>query len=674
MHGRAWAVVAPWLFLVCAGCQSTERDGTEREETRPSDAGAGGDAGGDAGNAGRGGFHAVESAQPTESGAWVVDPREPLTLYALGQRSLRSRDGGHTWSELGWPAGATALLFATRSAPALYLRVSRGLSSESALFKSSDDGQSWAEIVTLAGGNLELVDDASGPVLLSIGDDHITRSTDDGATWVAAELSPQPDIPFQLGRALVSTGAEPVVYVEAVRYDADFGPTVLISKDAGASFVATALPAVGTFATDAPRLSLDCEGRLYVLADHTVYRSSDVGASWAVLIGPEPDLFTFEALAGARTACGAAVHAAVQQQSGSSVWRFDESGELAEQKLPESGLVLDLGADRLLLVSLFDLRQRSDDGGRTWWTAGIDLGIGEVVSSPARTGLLFASTVTGIYRSDDGGRRWQLGTQYPGRYMSDLYPDPHDGEVVYARSNSGENSPWTFVSRDGGATFDDWPVPSAAAPEIPLAIATSATGAVTVATHGGVYITRDAGRHFSTLLTSELGIVQAAIGGRGSSAIFVALPASESTHELRSSTDGGATWVSADPGGNVWSLVVHPADPSVAFARVANLESEGWLRTFDGGKSWSRIAAPGREPPSTLYIDPSPPYAVYGLTHSWWLTEGLVGSLYRSDDRGDAWQELAALPPLTRGLDIAAQPSGARRVLGETGALYELFE
>lgn len=29
-------------------------------------------------------------AYPTESGDWVVDPDDPLTLYALGQRSMRT--------------------------------------------------------------------------------------------------------------------------------------------------------------------------------------------------------------------------------------------------------------------------------------------------------------------------------------------------------------------------------------------------------------------------------------------------------------------------------------------------------------------------------------------------------------------------------------------------------
>ena len=70
------------------------------------------------------GFQPLARTQPTESGAWVVDPADPLKLYALGQRSMRSRDGGRSWAELSWPAGAQSLGFAQQPRPALYLRVS----------------------------------------------------------------------------------------------------------------------------------------------------------------------------------------------------------------------------------------------------------------------------------------------------------------------------------------------------------------------------------------------------------------------------------------------------------------------------------------------------------------------------------------------------------------------
>jgi len=414
---------------------------------------------------------------------------------------------------------------------------------------------------------------------------------------------------------------------------------------------------------------------LYVLVDHVVYRSNDAGASWGELLGRDPERFSFEALSGAPTACGGAVYASAEGQRGLSVRRLDDAGGLVEQRLSGSGTVLDLGEDRLLFVSAFDLRQRSDDGGQSWWTAGISLELADVASSPARAGLVFAATGSSTYRSDDGGGSWQIGAQYPGRFMGDLYPNPHDAEVVYARSQSGESSPWSFVSTDGGATFHDWPVPTAAAPEIPLAFAASPTGSVTVATYGGVYTTSDAGRHFSTLLTSTLGIATAAIGGGEPPAVFAAIYGPNNTHELRASSDGGTTWTSTDPGTGVWCLVAHPTDPNVAFACVGinGSDDAGLMRTLDGGGSWSRIPAPGGESPLILRVDPSPPHAVYALTETLSPMRSSQ-ALYRSDDQGDTWQQLAEPPPLTYSFDIAAQPDGKRRVLGQTGAQYELFE
>src|SRR5690242_5271826 len=93
--------------------------------------------GGNATPQGNGDFQPVPTQQPTESGAWVVDAGDPLTLYALGHRSLRSRDGGHTWSALSWPADARNLLFAKSPVAALYLQAADPEGTiESKLFKS----------------------------------------------------------------------------------------------------------------------------------------------------------------------------------------------------------------------------------------------------------------------------------------------------------------------------------------------------------------------------------------------------------------------------------------------------------------------------------------------------------------------------------------------------------
>ena len=240
-------------------------------------------------------FSPVPRTQPTESDAWIVDPTDPLTLYALGERSMRSRDGGHTWAELDWPANAQSLAFTEQPAPALYLRVSgaSGTSSD-ALLESLDGGDSWANTdATAVPSDLVVVDEHDGPVLLGLQDDHVVRSTDKGATWVASVVPPATVIALVLGRLFVSRQATPVVYLQAVGPTHDesstqYGPHggVYVTNDAGGHFTTllTVPPpqqamcaAIGN--SDPPAIYVYVTGKDRV-ADE-IWASLDGGATWA---------------------------------------------------------------------------------------------------------------------------------------------------------------------------------------------------------------------------------------------------------------------------------------------------------------------------------------------------------------------------------------------------------
>src|SRR4051812_42562670 len=78
--------------------------------------------GSEASQASQGGFRPLPTVQPT-NGVAFVDPSDPMTLYALGPRSMRSRDGGRTWAALNWPKGAQSLHIARTPTRALYLEV-----------------------------------------------------------------------------------------------------------------------------------------------------------------------------------------------------------------------------------------------------------------------------------------------------------------------------------------------------------------------------------------------------------------------------------------------------------------------------------------------------------------------------------------------------------------------
>jgi len=663
-------VVATLLSVACSGGQPSPTSNGDHSGN------AGGGAGSDASSTW---FQPVPRAQPTESGDWVVDPGDPQTLYALGDRSMRSRDAAHTWAELAWPVDAKSLAIARRPEPALYLKVSDS-SGKSKLLESLDDGDSWTDAKALdLSGELTLVDQDDGPVLLASregyafgGTDELTtegylvRSTDKGSTWVESVLPPTATVqPFQLGRVLVSREASPIVYVAATAFTSEFESIVLVSTDAGATFVAKPVPSA-TPPARPPTLSLDCRGRLYVLDGTTVYRSTDGGSSWESWAELEDEVYDFRVTQGGPAACGDSVYAS-GAVSGAlpHLWRLDGKA-VTRRALPDAGELLDLGNDRLLLVNSVGLKQRSDDGGRTWWTAGVNLALGDLVISPTGAGSLFVSTTAGVYRSEDDGATWQ-GELSHASAPQDLYPDPYDVNVLYGSSIYGEDSPWSFVSADRGASFQPWPVPSSAHPEIPEAILSTAPGKLTVVTRAGVYVTDDAGGHFAPLLTlpARREVMSAAISSSDPPAIYAYVGGDDAAAEILASLDGGATWASSDPDTYVMNFVVDPGDPRVVFALSGvSGGGEGVLRTLDAGLTWERITVEGERYVSSVHFDPRSPHALYAVGDH----------VSRSEDHGRTWQLVVALPPNIRDFELDPNAGGARYVLGERGLLYRMTE
>ena len=144
------------------------------------------------------------------------------------------------------------------------------------------------------------------------------------------------------------------------------------------------------------------------------------------------------------------------------------------------------------------------------------------------------------------------------------------------------------------------------------------------------------------------------------------------------SVDGGRTWTHVwVQDGQIGTMVVHPANPDVAFAAVLghafgpNAE-RGVYRTRDGGRSWQRVLAKDADTgASDVALDPSNPNVVFaGLWQArrrpWELVSGGPGSgLYVSRDGGDTWKALSGegLPEGPWGkVGVAVAPSDGRRV------------
>jgi photosystem II stability/assembly factor-like uncharacterized protein len=165
------------------------------------------------------------------------------------------------------------------------------------------------------------------------------------------------------------------------------------------------------------------------------------------------------------------------------------------------------------------------------------------------------------------------------------------------------------------------------------------------------------------------------------------------------STDAGKTWKHVwKQEGQIGTMVVHPANPDIAYAAVLghafgpNLE-RGVYRTTDGGKNWQKVLY--KDPDtgaSDICMDPRNPRILFaGLWQTrrkpWEMTSGGSGSgLHMSRDGGDTWMPLTpketsdehwgkGLPEFPWGkVGIAIAPSDSRKIYAlieaEKGGLY----
>jgi photosystem II stability/assembly factor-like uncharacterized protein len=155
--------------------------------------------------------------------------------------------------------------------------------------------------------------------------------------------------------------------------------------------------------------------------------------------------------------------------------------------------------------------------------------------------------------------------------------------------------------------------------------------------------------------------------------------------------DAGKTWTHVwKQEGQIGTMVVHPANPDIAFAAVLGKAfgpnpERGVYRTTDGGKTWLQVLKKDSDTgASDIAMDPSNPSILFaGLWQArrtpWDLTSGGPGSgLYVSRDAGDTWKQLKenGLPEGIWGkVGVAVAPSNGNRVYAlieaEKGGLFK---
>lgn len=420
----------------------------------------------------------------------ALAPSDARTLYAYvsGIGLFRTTDGGFSWRRAAAPSGifGSALAVSPGSSRTLY---SSGYGG--ALFRSTDGGAHWSPLHGVSAVGAIAFDAAVSRRIYASSvtppPGGVWRSDDGGASWTLRS-------PGLTALAVAGVGIEPV---QNALWTAS-GGTVYLSSDRGASWSAESrLPTDGGLWTyRVRRIAVNPPYRLYAqatrfhaatgLLDGTfLWRSSDDGHTWELLLGPSGDAVNAElfdlspstpadlyALAVNDPASGAG--AVLRSTDGGTSWQPEGSPGLvcvsgALAVAPSSPEVLYAGGSGqspapYLCHPPFSTRvARSNDGGATWTDASNGLPL-EVASSiavdPRDPDVVYVGIAPGaalpagdgVWKSTDGGRTWsRAGAELAGHTASALLASTLSGRI-YAVIDGNR----VFRSDDGGASWQGW--------------------------------------------------------------------------------------------------------------------------------------------------------------------------------------------------------------------------
>jgi len=296
-----------------------------------------------------------------------------------------------------------------------------------------------------------------------------------------------------------------------------------------------------------------------------------------------------------------------------------------------------------------------------------------LTADPHNRQVVYAGTRgNGVLRSDDGGRTWQS-AGLAGQIVKALAVSSIKPGVIYA----GTKPPLLFVSRDSGANWTEldsfrrmrrwfWFTPAEPGDPYIQAIALSPTDPDVIVVgveFGAVLRSADGGKSWQGHLKGAVRDCHAlTFHATNGSWVYEAGGTGASV-----SRDGGKTWRQPDPttlmdilqltrGGGVrpspggldrrygFAVAADPARPDTwyisaspgAFQAHGNGKAEAYIFRSTGGAPWQKLSGGLPQPlpymPYALLTDPAAPGHLYaGLSN---------GDVWHSPDYGDHWQQL----------------------------------
>jgi hypothetical protein len=347
---------------------------------------------------------------------------------------------------------------------------------------------------------------------------------------------------------------------------------------------------------------------------------------------------------------------------------------------------------------------KTTDGG-TSWTPLTDsqstLTMGAIAIAPSNTSIIYAGTGEanfsgdsvygrGILKSTDGGTSWTLlGQAYFDRLsISRIVVDPTNANTVYATDTYAVNGVYgnygVWKSTDGGVTWNN--TTSSISTGVPFTdlvmdpssaqVLYAAAGDPGGSTLNGIYKTVDGGAHWalagnfpSNNLTN--GRIALALAPSATQTLYAAITSSTTggIYKMVKSVNGGTNWTTLPTppnymGGQGWydtTLIVDPSNAGIVYAAgqfAYSLGSYGFIRSSDGGSSWTEIGT------GTDGSGPHPDHHGIAFDASGKLLDGNDGGIWRlnfTSPSNYTWTDLNGTAPnalnITQFTGIALHPT-----------------
>ncbi|HTW83630.1 MAG TPA: hypothetical protein VMD91_06150 [Candidatus Sulfotelmatobacter sp.] len=494
----------------------------------------------------------------------------------------------------------------------------------------------------------------------------VFKTVDGARTWTPI-FDDQPTA--SVGAIAVAPSAPDTVYVGSgegrQRPDLAVGDGIYKSTDGGAHWTHLGLRDGQQIACivvdphDANRLFVAVLGHPYgPNAERGVYRSTDGGATFARVLGPNDDAGAFDLALDPHDAntIYASLWAARQ-----SPWETS-AGDSFERPDAGSGLY------------------KSTDGGTTWTKLagglpGLADGVGriEVAVAPSNAQRVYAAVDAekndGIYRSDDAGATWTHLNDTDrvterGDDLAEIAVDPRDPNVVY------ETNTTTYKSVDGGKTFEALRGAPGGDDYQNIWISPDDPRTILLGSDQGAVLTVDGGASWSSWYNQPTAqFYHVAADDRFPYRLYGGQQESGSAEILTRGNDGAVTFRDWHPVGveEYGYVAPDPLHPGIVYGGKVTRYDERSGQTREVGPviGWRGNPLYRFRRTAPLAFSPADPHALY-------LGANVV---FVTTDGGEHWRTISpdltrADPANTPNLGIFAQTAAARRP--HRGVIYAL--